>query len=212
MFTIFNSFSTRSSKNNKIQLITIQVTPLTTLFNTFTNTISGNTGSTAFQNGRYIVTESGQFDYNWSGYQAFNNTTGDKLFYITPNNTFSNGVYIGSVTTNILNSSSISGEWLQIALPYALVLNSYTLSYLKIYEIANMTSWYILGSNDGSTWNILDYKSLPSTYWTSGATVPLLFTTNVTNTIAYMYYRTIPIKNGGAAYAGIAGLNFIGLK
>ena len=58
-------------------------------------------------------------------------------------------------TTSLSNSTSILGEYLQITLPYSIVLTSYQLQGVTGRQIP--TSWYICGSLDGITFTVLDY-------------------------------------------------------
>jgi hypothetical protein len=97
-------------------------------------------------------------------------------------------------TENIIGSSPIAGEWLQIELPYNIILNKYSLSIaplsspynFSVYRFPN--TWYIVGSNDGNNWNIIDSRSGESVlnntdYQTREYTI--------LNSKSYSFYRII---------------------
>jgi hypothetical protein len=69
------------------------------------------------------------------------------------------GEYNGS---NQLTSSTPSGEWLKIELPHRIKLNSYALKpwgQANRYGVADYPkSFYIYGSNDGSSWELVDSR------------------------------------------------------
>jgi hypothetical protein len=78
----------------------------------------------------------------------------------------------GLYPTNTGFSTNISGsirygEWIQLQLPTAIVLNSYTIQSPNfssgVYYRRNPYSWYIAGSNDGSTWTEVDMRSSQAT-------------------------------------------------
>jgi hypothetical protein len=69
--------------------------------------------------------------------------------------------------------------------------------------------WYIVGSNDGSTWS--NIQQITSTSWTAQSQVN---TFTVTNSASYSYYRIV-ITNGyaygtGAEYIAIGDWAFFG--
>jgi hypothetical protein len=84
----------------------------------------------------------------WSGSNDHNAVTGSNP-----------GEYNG---TNQLASSTPLGEWLKIELPHKIKLNSYALKPLGIanrYGVADYPkTFYIYGSNDGSSWELIDSR------------------------------------------------------
>lgn len=66
------------------------------------------------------------------------------------------------------------------------------------------TTFYIVGSNDGSTWNKLDYQNFPTNYWNSNNTNLTYFT--VSNTTAYTYFRIV-CQAYGVYYCALSQFN-----
>jgi len=99
-------------------------------------------------------------------------------------------------TQTVVSSITYNGEWVQIRLPKKLRMIYYHI-YKSIYNNAYFPkSWIIAGSDDGSTWTLVDSRtnqSMPSTY-TQYA---------VNSAIQYQYYRMIitSIVGGGGATA-----------
>jgi hypothetical protein len=109
-------------------------------------------------------------------------------------------------TTSIYGIGLVGGEWLQIQLPVAIILTSYTLQVRSdgYYSAQAPGQWYIVGSNDGSTW--YNIQQTTSTSWAASSQVNTFTVTNSTPT-PYSYYRIV-ITNGyssgtGAGYIAI---------
>lgn len=139
-------------------------------------------------------------EYNVSGnffpaWKAFDFTPGDGPMYHSAWSLYNSttGAYIGGVST-IVSGVSYSGEWLQIQLPRAIRLFNYTITCRSGYVSSQSpNTWVIAGSNDGSTWTLLDTETNIST-WDS---LRLVF--NVNNSGAYTYFRMICTVTGQAA-------------
>ena len=108
-------------------------------------------------------------------------------------------------TTSISGIGSVGGEWLQIQLPMAIILASYTLQVRSdsYYAIQAPGQWYIVGSNNGSTWT--NIQQITSTSWTASSQVN---TFTLTNSAAYSYYRIVitncyTTAGGGSGYIAI---------
>ncbi len=112
-------------------------------------------------------------------------------------------IFTPAVQTSYQNST-YNGEWIQIKLPYDIVLTSYSLasSYVEGLITVNRSpkDFVILGSTDGITWNLLDNKT-NITGWDSS--VPLDYKTfNINNpSVFYKYYRICINKNQSGANA-----------
>lgn len=139
---------------------TVQALPLprgTTLFGTGpSQTVSGLTGSDAFANGTY----------SFSSYPATSTTN---IFNRTATSTLATSTagmwtppLLTSYTTDVQYNTLVSGvvqkgAWIQINLPYALQLTSYTLvNYMT--SGASLSEFYVVGSNDGANWTQVDYR------------------------------------------------------
>ena len=134
-------------------------------------------------------------------YYAFDNNPNSHAGEITTYN-YTTGIYTGSKSTAVKNlvtnvNTSYSGEWFQIGLPNAVSLNSFGLMGRQDVNLVlerTPTTFYIAGSNDNSTWDLL--------HSTSGVTHSLgvmqYFTCNAGNTNKYSYFRLIANKLGNA--------------
>ena len=89
------------------------------------------------------------------------------------------GAWTGSAAAVLIqNVGSISGEWLQLQSNVGLLMQSYTFS---CGGPVNQTpkTYYIIGSNDGSTWFPIQYVSMGSNpYTTNYSTASTYITTN----------------------------------
>jgi hypothetical protein len=95
------------------------------------------------------------------------------------------GAYAGPFQTTV-SGAIVSGEWLQINLPSAVVVDKYQLAVpLSSYAL---TSFVIAGSNDnGVTWTTVDSRSGVTSGWASGTL--LSFTASAP--ASYRSYRLI---------------------
>lgn len=97
-------------------------------------------------------------------YAAFNKTAenGTIVSRWTSANTyaFGSGGYIGVIRTLDYAYNKYSGEWLQIDLPYAIALTSYSITPQSTPSLSNMpATWYIFGSRDGRiSWSNIDSR------------------------------------------------------
>ena len=172
------------------------------LFSSNNQTISGVIPS--YRNGTYITSSSSAYDPGMIACFAFNLSTttiiSNNLWHSATNvyNT-TTGAYTGSVKTiNIVNSSDILGEWIQIQFPYRLLLKSFELlprqTNPSLYTLRLPYSLVILGSNDGSIWNIIYSQTTPPiTYNTT--TITSIQISNALN--AYQYFRLVARTGGG---------------
>jgi hypothetical protein len=78
------------------------------------------------------------------------NTWGSALIYNA-----TSGAYTGSVSTTVQGIGAVLGEWIQLQLSNPLILQSYTYACWGIATLPK--EYYIVGSNDGSTWHPLQY-------------------------------------------------------
>jgi len=177
-------------------------------------TVSSYTGDNLFQNGDYVASASSYSgfqpwrmfygavansitnDYWFTAYKGVNNYTTDAYS--------SSGLYVGGgspehyYTAAMQDGSLIAGEFVQIQLPYSLQLTTY-----KLYPQTGL-KWsqyspviiYVVGSNDGTTWGLVDYQHI-TTYPDNEN--PYIFNPTTT-TSSYSYFRLIinQIRNGNA--------------
>ncbi len=95
------------------------------------------------------------------------------------------GAYTGTVSTTA-SGTAYTGEWIQIQLPTAIKLHTYTLMSRDTWSQRAPSSFVILGSNDGSTWALVDTRTSVTT-WANRT--QLTFSPN-SNT-AYTYFRLV---------------------
>ena len=155
--------------------------------------------------------------YSWASAGAYNGST---------------GVYGAAIFTTIQGGIGAQlGEWLQLQLSAPQVLQSYTYACAAVNNLPK--SYYVVGSNDGSTWFPVQYVSMTTNPFISVfqiATSNLLVnytgtqtiqgavtgsgstTSYSTSTTPYLYYRFVvtsiyPTNNGNAEF-GELYLNF----
>ncbi|WP_306590272.1 discoidin domain-containing protein [Geothrix sp. 21YS21S-4] len=96
--------------------------------------------------------------------------------------------------------------WIQYEFPTAKVIRSYSIvpwsndTYIERW----LSAWKLEGSNDGSTWTLLDTRTHPLKAWVPF--LPRLFRT--LNMAAFTRYRLTITANGGNPYVGLQHLAF----
>jgi hypothetical protein len=105
--------------------------------------------------------------------------------------------YIGGGTNEtywktISNNKQYLGEWIQIKLPYSAYLAEYSIMSKQFPR-----QFYLLGSNDGSTWELIDSQSLNQDY--SNSSSPIKFKVNTI--LQFNHYRLVisQLFNGTSA-------------
>jgi hypothetical protein len=158
---------------------------------------------------------------SYAAYYVFNVSESDGGNW-TSAQTYSNGIYTGSVPPTIVSGGigTITGEWIQIQSSIPLVLESYR--YTCAVNAHIMNKYYIVGSTNGTTWFPIQYvvfSSNPFTAWNqpitnfitvnrtgtqtaiAGNTVNITTTSYVSSTDAYTYFRFIGTETfSGGSY------------
>ncbi len=163
-------------------------------------TITNQTGNFTFANGVYsfLCSSTTAGSPGGSLVDAF---CGTNVYNVWISHTYYNasGVYTGTVST-VTSGTTVTGEWQQIKLPYKLIITTYSVN-------SNATgggpawnqmwtkSFYLCGSNDGTTWTTIDNRS----GLTCAANGFNSFTAP-TQTVGYMYFRLVGQQIG--AYNG----------
>ena len=142
--------------------------------------------------------------YSWASARNYNTTT---------------GAYTGSLSTTIQSVASQTGEWIQLQSSVPVVLYSYNFACGTFAAIPK--TYFIIGSNDGSTWYPIQSVSIGtnpftvdftvatsapiivnqsgSQTMTAGTSGTLTCTTYTTNTTAaYTYFRLIGTSTFGS--------------
>ena len=136
----------------------------------------------------------GEYNIYSSSYQAFSDIADAYNAFQNINtnswiseNTYSTGNYIGPEIIKI-NTTSYTGEWLQINLPEETIIQEYSIT-PDIYNINSPKSWVFLGSKDGLTWVLLDTR----TNYTFNNNNKLAFPIAL-NTTSYISYKIVVSK------------------
>jgi hypothetical protein len=106
--------------------------------------------------GVYVVSASSDNSGQYSAWQAFDKN--NSLLWVASYSYTMNVPYAGSVVTIDANGTSYKGEWLQIQMPCAIVLASYSLR-PQDGPVNTPSAWYVLGSRDGINWNLIDTRA-----------------------------------------------------
>jgi len=178
----------------------------------------------------------GNISGNVSRVSIFASYDGLTLYANSPVMTYSASTT--TITIYKLSLTTIYGEWLQIQLPNPLQLTNY--SFMTPTQYSNSVTaynepsmWYVVGSNDGSNWNYVDYgastNALISTSMSTLNVSQIATTSNVlsystlgstlrqyttSTTTAYSYYRLVInaiSPNFGYNYAKICQWNLNGI-
>ena len=155
----------------------------------------------SYGNGTYITSASNVLT-GADTFKAFDKTTG-ALGWSTGTTHYAGGppaTYIFSPPSSTTGFGN--GDWLQIQLPIAITLKSYSLSTRNDSDFTQIpVNYYILGSNNGTSWTQIDYRT--GLVFVQNET-KLLYTDS--NTTAYLYYRihiiAVQTQNSGG-YASI---------
>lgn len=173
-----------------------------------TTNLTGN----GYGNGTYICTTSYMYDSNYNQpYKAFDYNEGDWATGWSSVGRYNatTGNYTGTTTTSA-NGTSYNGEYIQIQFPLSLKLCQWTLvprnDYLP-YNITNRlpSTYYILGSSDGSSWNFV--TSL--TNITNSTTAPWIA---YSLTQPYSYWRFVVNKVGNEGETNRIGADIAELR
>ena len=138
------------------------------------------------------IVSSGNGDTAWNAFDKSSAYSAPTQWYSAVGLYSVSGLYIGTASLN-----GIFGEWIMLQLPYAITLTNYQIIGDVITDTGSPYSWNLLGSNDGTTWTILDTKINTNT-----ASGSALFAVSVS--IKYSYFAIITTVNSGAvrSYGG----------
>lgn len=158
-------------------------------------TVSNSTSGYTYANGTYNTLTSGQYGGSYYSYYPFNNYTnnGDPSWSST--NNWSGGTNT-NFSTSVTSVGTVYGPWIQIQLPYTSYLFSYAIRTRGTNGVPK--AWYIVGSNDGTTWTVIDNQT--NAISTTNTTTYNSFNTPTT---AYSYYRMIIYQNDGTSYSSL---------
>jgi hypothetical protein len=136
--------------NNVIWESKLRITPLKSSF-------TSNEIDTS--DGKYTVSASSS-NSSKLPFNIFNIKGRNKYWDLENGFLYKNGAYIGTTKTSTSESTDINGEWVQIKLPKQLLLTNYALLDFVNIKINFIKSWIIVGTNDNTTWDIVDKKNI----------------------------------------------------
>lgn len=145
-------------------------------------------GMTSNSSGSYVASASsflGNYD-EYAAYKAFN-LNKDDFWHSEDAYDFNTGAYIGNISTTA-NGVVYSGEWLQIQYPEPILLTNFKITpRSENYQNRSPKSFVVLGSNNGSNWNLL-HEETNYTSWLPDTS----FTFNTPSiSQSYSYYRLV---------------------
>jgi hypothetical protein len=149
---------------------------------------TANSSSSTIASGTYIMASStsNNASANNQCVYAFDKAVGNSWTSLMSNYTPATGAYSNSMSTTI-NGVPYSGEWLQIQLPVAVSLQSYSIqSGGTVAYQQTPNTWVLAGSLDGTTWSLMDYRQSYS--YTGPAQVQYF---NVYNSYPFTTYRLV---------------------
>lgn len=150
-------------------------------------------------NGVYISSASSAWGGSEFPFSAFDkNFNGTRWTTSSAPYNGSTGAYGGGFSTTI-SGSAYTGEWLQLKVPSATVITSYTIYTSSFDPQRTPVDFKVAGSNDGTTWTVIDTRT-GITSWLSSST-SLTFTVT-SSPPAYLYFRLVTNKNGGSGSNG----------
>ena len=171
--------------------------------------VSNQTAPYTFLNGTYIMQTScltNQINNGGTLHYAFSGE-GSSDQMQSPSGTYNtSGVYTGSVSTTV-SGSAVTGEWMQIFLPYKLLVTTYSIvtgaaggggAYNAIFP----KTFTLAGSNNVTSWTLIDSRTGYSATSANGInrfTAP-------TQTVYYTYFRLIgnAVGTGSFQRMGVA--------
>jgi hypothetical protein len=155
-------------------------TIITSAFPTTKTDETSNTSVVIYRQKNYYSSASSVYSsgittefYSYLAFQYTNKINGP-----SPNYTYWNsartyngtGNYTGSQSTIIQGVGTVFGEWMQSQTEFSSAINSYYIQARYYTENARRlpSTWYIVGSNDNATWNLITSQTTPYT-WTSSS-------------------------------------------
>jgi hypothetical protein len=105
----------------------------------------------------YVASAAG-IAYN-AEFKAFDGSTATYFQSTLNQYTGSTGVYVGANSTVVVGLGTVYGDWLQIQFPSSVSISSYLINNSYGGTQRGPSTFYILYSADGSTWNVADTQT-----------------------------------------------------
>jgi hypothetical protein len=166
-------------------------------------TTYATTLNAGYGQGVYVASASSEFDTTTNAvWRVFDKSTSG---YSSGFNTYVSGAQGGYFTTSDINGTVYQGDWVQIQMPTSIVLSNYSIAGVSTGYLPN--KFWILGSRDGTNWNLVDSRT-GVTNWPSSAGY-LNFNTSASAAFTYFRIAMFSVQNSGA-YAQLGELVFNG--
>ena len=178
---------------------------------------TGLTSSTWTTNGiSWVASNSSQLAGAYYVYYLFDANVSVSSRWIPSSQTYTTSGNTSGITTTISGIGSVTGDWVQLQASVPLIMSSYQLATGAIITRMPKT-YYIIGSNDGSTWYPIQYASggaitntatnslVPNVILVNNASAQpfgsssVTTTTYATTTNAYLYFRLVTLSNYGSS-------------
>jgi hypothetical protein len=170
--------------------------------------------------GTYVLTTSSSSSLpQYQAYNVFNSNSTTDLCWVSASGLYLNKNYKGTATTQVTDGSSnftISGEWIQIGLPYKIISSLGNLSYGIQPRYINSAqnsplSFTFMGSSSATTWTILDSK-INYTGWFPTSTTIFPYSSPSGTSYQFQYFRLVISQISGSDTAcGINQWNILGI-
>jgi hypothetical protein len=154
--------------------------------------------TTVISGGTYVASASSAYDaVTYQAYRAFDKNA-STVWHQQNAGAYrtTTGQYIGTTSTSfstIIGGVPYFGEWLQIQLPTANVLSSYAITSRTSLGVQAPSTFYIMGSNDGTTFTLVDTQT--SISWSAGGGETKTFTAS--SPYPFSRYRIVISATGG---------------
>jgi hypothetical protein len=145
---------------------------------------------TSINGGTYVASASSELSSSYQAWYAFDRSS--SAIWVGTSSLYSTSApyaYSGTTTTTDVNGTIYRGDWVQLQVPSAISLTSYSI----MTDGGNIpNAWVILGSRDGVNWNALDFQN----GITSGFTASTYrnFAVNSVSTATYNYLRMVILR------------------
>lgn len=158
-------------------------------------TITGQVGNNYFLNGIYNVYRSNRMGAAYNYMMMFTktkNALNPDCAWHTQFNRYDTNQPIASFTITTtyttVGTTNLYGDWITLKCPHLICMKSYTLEHRTGYEWANRGPqlFYVLGSVNNSTWELIDTQDLASAPTTNELTI-----STASSTSYYYYFRLV---------------------
>jgi hypothetical protein len=156
----------------------------------------------SYGNGTYNATVTSVYDGFSQAYKAFDYVSSTYWNSGSGKYDTTSGLYIGAVTTN-----DTKGEYVQLQVPSALTLRKYKIlgNHVAPWTTQSPRAWVLFGSNNGTSWTLLDEREGISTSTEKEFILPL------NKQVQYTYFRLVVTATEAAPPEGVATIHELSL-